>query len=565
MVAICIACSDDIIDQNVIVNSSQTGVLTRSGGDNKYDLLGFGYDITGQFLTNASAKAQVIDPVALKKDEDKRIDTNQLAISEGLLMSGTTAEDYTKNLSIHFKVYSDSDSVSAFKGSLESSFSNSEHYSAKYSIASYSLLMKMRQLYMTAPNEMLMKYLTKSFKDDLESQNMEYIIMHYGTHVLTNITLGARLDIMYRSLVTSTMKKQTVESGCSFLIRGVFGINTDGHIDETLVNDNTYQKLVYKAIGGDPNKPFVGSINSEKLTSTTINISEWQSSCDTTNMQLISAEPNTIIPIYELVEDPIKKQMLKAAVLKYMKERSFVDFGDPVPLYRYIYEGEIRTISNTGSSRRGGENKLVESIKPVKDYYYTTDFGEYGNEKDGYTYDKILCYVYPASEHPTGAIPLYEYLYKIKSTSNKVKSYYTTNWYELEQGNELYKYRRIACYVFSVDNKPSNSVPLYSFSREYESSTLRPYHFFVDLSEAKYGEDNSKKGNNTRGDGSGNSEGSSGGSSGGSRDTNGRREGRNPDRPRGDRQTSTTNVLFFAGYASGPDTYCYVLPVNPPK
>ena len=41
------------------------GCLTRSGGDRKYDLLGFGYDITGKYFTNTSAKAQVIDPVAV--------------------------------------------------------------------------------------------------------------------------------------------------------------------------------------------------------------------------------------------------------------------------------------------------------------------------------------------------------------------------------------------------------------------------------------------------------------------------------------------------------------------
>ena len=71
---------------------------------------------------------------------------------------------------------------------------------------------------------------------------------------MTNITLGARLDIMYRSLVASSMKKRTVESGCSYHVKGILGINVDGHIDETLLKDNTEQELVYRAIGGNPNK-----------------------------------------------------------------------------------------------------------------------------------------------------------------------------------------------------------------------------------------------------------------------------------------------------------------------
>jgi len=71
---VCIACSDAIIEQHVYTQDSQMDVLTRSGGDRKYDLLGFGYDITGKYFTNTSAKAQVIDPVALKKDYNDRVD-----------------------------------------------------------------------------------------------------------------------------------------------------------------------------------------------------------------------------------------------------------------------------------------------------------------------------------------------------------------------------------------------------------------------------------------------------------------------------------------------------------
>lgn len=54
--------------------------------------------------------------------------------------------------------------------------------------------MRMKQLYMTAPNAMLSKYLTNKFKKDLETQDMEYIINNYGTHVLTeyNIRCSSR-------------------------------------------------------------------------------------------------------------------------------------------------------------------------------------------------------------------------------------------------------------------------------------------------------------------------------------------------------------------------------------
>ena len=111
---VCIACSDAIIEQHVYTQDSQMDVLTRSGGDRKYDLLGFGYDITGKYFTNTSAKAQVIDPVALKKDYNDRVDYDLIASTDGRLTAGVSAGEYTKNLSVHLKLYSYSDSISAF-------------------------------------------------------------------------------------------------------------------------------------------------------------------------------------------------------------------------------------------------------------------------------------------------------------------------------------------------------------------------------------------------------------------------------------------------------------------
>ncbi|MCS3357404.1 MACPF domain-containing protein [Bacteroides thetaiotaomicron] len=52
---------------------------------------------------------------------------------------------------------------------------------------------------------------------------MEYIINNYGTHVLTNITLGARLDIMYRSLVASSMKKGQLSQAALIMLKGFLG------------------------------------------------------------------------------------------------------------------------------------------------------------------------------------------------------------------------------------------------------------------------------------------------------------------------------------------------------
>lgn len=57
---VCIACSDAIIEQHVYTQDSQMDVLTRSGGDRKYDLLGFGYYITGKYFTTHRLKLKLL-------------------------------------------------------------------------------------------------------------------------------------------------------------------------------------------------------------------------------------------------------------------------------------------------------------------------------------------------------------------------------------------------------------------------------------------------------------------------------------------------------------------------
>ena len=42
-----------------------------------------------------------------------------------------------------------------------------------------------------------------------------FIIQHYGTHVLTDITLGGRITVLYRSSINTSKKTATVEAGCA--------------------------------------------------------------------------------------------------------------------------------------------------------------------------------------------------------------------------------------------------------------------------------------------------------------------------------------------------------------
>lgn len=448
-----IGCSEESLTEMENTSSKEVIATTRSGGDGKYDLLGYGYDITREYFSSSpsSIKGQVIDTYALEHDYTDRVDSNITPSSYGVMISGSTAEDYINHLTQHAKI---NIGPEAFVGNLEATFTSSLAYTSKYSLAQYMLYIRQKQLYYDAPIDLLSYYLTAKFKEDIRTQSPEYIIQHYGTNVLTNIVLGQRLNIVYRSAILSntTNKTAKVEAGCSSNILKIFNIKVDGSYDETLKTDNSEQLFIYKTEGGNPGQAFAGTLNLDSEMAPQIDLSSWQSSCNTSNMVLIDAMPGTAIPLYEFVTDPAKKQALKDAIVKYMQERSYVDRGEPVPLYRYtFYEGDIN--HQTG-------------------YYYTTDFSEYGQGNEKYTYDKIMCYVYPSNSHPSGTVPLYEYQVNYFCDGGRVetyrtaniKSYYTTEWNKYGQGDKYFKYRRIVCYVYDSSSKPEGTTELYSYS-----------------------------------------------------------------------------------------------------
>ncbi|MCD8182009.1 MAG: hypothetical protein LUE99_01730 [Bacteroides sp.] len=121
----------------------------------------------------------------------------------------------------------------------------------------------------------------------------------------------------------------------------------------------------------------IGNLNLGNESFPTIDISAWQSTCDLSNMSLIDAEPGTAIPIYDLIIDSNKRQALKNAIENYMRENSYIDFGDPTPLYRYTFDNNVW-------------RKFDGRVKPTTDYYYMTDYSEYGKGNAGYTLDKIV-------------------------------------------------------------------------------------------------------------------------------------------------------------------------------
>jgi len=86
------------------------------------------------------------------------------------------------------------------------------------------------------------------------------------------------------------------------------------------------------------------------------------------------------------------------------------------------------------------------------DHFYTTDWSELGYGKGVYKYEYVAGYVFPKKVE--GTIPLYRY-YRSSTNSplGKGDHFYTTDWNELGNGKNGYRYERIAGYVLPASEK----------------------------------------------------------------------------------------------------------------
>ncbi|WP_434369940.1 MAC/perforin domain-containing protein [Sphingobacterium spiritivorum] len=289
--------------KDLVVSDNNT--TSRSAGDNDLDLLGFGYNAEDRFADERSAKAKVIDVEKIRAfpDNTNRIEIGNIGGQNTIVVSGEDAKSYAKNVTKKVNV---SAGMLLFKGELKSTFVDEDFNSSKYSYATLEKLIYRKKLsiYMSV-NDVKNKYLTSNFIADCETMSPAELVSTYGTHVLTDITLGGRLKLTYRSQINSTNKTRKVEAGVNLGGIKIFGlgISADGNINysQNEITNNTNQSLMYQAIGGDPSVNITGNVNLSNPNVPTVDINQWQSTVSTQNSRLIGIGENGLIPLYELV------------------------------------------------------------------------------------------------------------------------------------------------------------------------------------------------------------------------------------------------------------------------
>lgn len=312
-------CADeDTIERNS--PSFPQSVNTRSAGDGVYDILGYGYDITGPYLDTKSSRAIVFDTNKLL--EKGLITPYKLEESRFRYSSGKDVIDFTTNMSSSLQMSTPGILKVIGGASLNIAFGGNSHYNSDYSFAYCTQqYIDSRYRISEADINVLKTCLTKQFIERLSTYTPEQIVEEYGTHVLKDIYLGAKFEVYYMAKSTSSSKKESINAGLGASLFSLFKMDGKFQYDESLAITNKEQSLYYFTIGGDPAVGVQGSLNPEN--SPSIDIGKWMASVKSSTPKFIDVDNNSqsFIPIYELVTDPTKKQTLKAYIDNYIKSK----------------------------------------------------------------------------------------------------------------------------------------------------------------------------------------------------------------------------------------------------
>jgi MAC/Perforin domain len=326
-----LSCSENVEETNI--DTQKRNRSLERAGDGIYDVLGAGYDVTGEYADATSARFQVLDIPAL-------IAAQPNSFSEEFPFTQSYIETYGENAITYAgfltgnALGSFTPTAPVFAGSLDFSDTNRFTFESNYVYGSYDLRIQQKRLRFNSTVAELNRYVTTDFLEDVAALTPAEFVENYGTHVLTDIYTGAKLDALFQSQTTNTNKINAAQSLVKAGVLNLYGVevNNQSTIED---NDKNFdRKVSYKTRGGNPGAAIAGFVNvtipgqplplATPPTNTTIpriDWAAWQATSTPANSVLVNFGPSGLKLIYEFIADPVKKAEIKAYVDQYLFDR----------------------------------------------------------------------------------------------------------------------------------------------------------------------------------------------------------------------------------------------------
>ncbi len=324
-----VSCSEkEVIDDTSASNTYEITVsdsispVAQTANAATYNLLGYGYDATGYFFNSASGKAKVLEIEKLIEQHPGNFAYGYPRAHYSTMRAGLTAVELVKALSEetddYFRPISDNSKFNMFCGQLTAAFDKATLTSDQSVFGFYQEYILERSYAYYDGADTLTNYLTEAFRTDVQNETPEYILEKYGTHVLTSVALGGKIQVLYKSNIPSGEKEWLSTVGLTNAVQMVMG-QSMRFTNAGENSSNLTQKVYVHTSGGLMLKSWHGWVSRDTMTAPIVNIVPWFKSVES-NLSLINVPSGHMIPIYELVGDETKKAALRKAFDAYFQK-----------------------------------------------------------------------------------------------------------------------------------------------------------------------------------------------------------------------------------------------------
>lgn len=456
-------------------NNSNLKYSTLMNGDGKYDVLGFSYDITGEYLDVDNAKKTIIDIDAFVRDYPDRVYTYGVSKGDLIEYAGATAyellEDIRTKNDIKIDTNTGIESLS-LTGNINkiTELTEKHSYSNKYSFARADAVKRVKRIYIYATPDVLRNYLKPTFIEDIKKLPPLDLIKEYGTHILCDITIGGKLTFLQKAIITEEsntfIKTEIMKNGIKFDLSEM-GISGSSESEKEQLrswkNKISFweSRLIY--FGGEGSgRSYTFNSETGYLSSSTINLDSWEKSVNAQNSGLIEINWERTYPIYEFVSDPFKKATLKLAVIAYTNSKKLEVINEEIiPMHDYWtskHNDHMLTINRNDTQGTPYEYYGIECYVNKNPTFASVELHDYWSPKHsdhmlsihkidnkdnsgGYIYCGVMCHVYPI-QFP-GTVPVHSYF------SPRVTDHmYTTKRNDAEHVRNGYLYEGVAFYAY---------------------------------------------------------------------------------------------------------------------
>ncbi len=280
------------------------------------DVLGYGYNVFGEYADQASKKKYCLFKYSNFKNEP--IGSNQYSVPKYVFLeniskhkvsavSGESMREYSKNQSASVGLSTD---AMFFSGSINASFSKSESKTERYYYYTYrDANTKWRVSFDERNMGMLKTILDPIFKKDLATKDPAELFRLYGTHYIASAYLGGRADFNTKTVITGSTQTSDIAASVKASYGAVTGsASTSSGESSKKLDSNTSWKLT--VTGG--NSEFANNISDP------VTYEKWASGIATMPV-LCDFDQNSLKPIWDFCTTEKRKSQLKAEFAKMLK------------------------------------------------------------------------------------------------------------------------------------------------------------------------------------------------------------------------------------------------------